>query len=182
MKKIVFMQLVLLFSSFTFAGDFNIESFSQELGTNVSSLKAVEQLSKVRLEKMCKEHGCAELEEVFDSCRNHGLFNTCVMTNFYTQAMVLELCDNDIACMKKHYRSEQKFISFYQEKAAEPGFGRLAVNVCSPLHKFHTTNEKLLEIEGELGIVEAFTIFYDFTAYFECISETYKKSVLKSLN
>ncbi len=182
MIRLVIILVVLFIPLDIHSMEVDLTDIASQIGADVNALKKVEKASQIRLDRMCLQHGCSELNPVINSCSINPLPNTCVILAFYKQAMILELCENDLYCMKAHRENELKFISFYEDKAADPGIGRTAVNICSPLHRFHSQNELIQEIEAELGIVQVFIEFFDFTSYFECISDTYKRLSISASN
>ncbi|RBM35757.1 MULTISPECIES: hypothetical protein [Vibrio] len=178
-KSVYLLALICLFSS-ALKANTTKESIAKQAGIEQSIIDSVELGFEVNVEQICNAHteACNILK---NHCNQNPYPNICMMKAVYHNAIREEFCVSDQSCVLRQSRSENKYVNFVEKHAQQPGYGRLAINVCAPLHEFASTNSNLREIGNALNTVGGIGIYYDYESLFECVGETYKKAAMSGL-
>ena len=156
------------------------ESVAHQVGIAKSILDSAESSFEKNVVQVCDAD--TETCDILKAhCNQHPYPNICMIKLVYHSAIRDELCASDSLCVAKQTKFEIKYINFVKRHAQEAGYGRLAVNVCAPLHEFESSNENLRNIGDTLNTVGGIGIYYDYESLFKCVGETYKEAVMKSL-
>ena len=156
------------------------ESLAHQVGIEKSVLDLVESRFEENVAQVCDAdiEACNILEA---HCNQYPYPNICMIKAVYHSAIRDEFCAYDTSCVAKQTKFEIKYVNFVDRYAQEAGYGRLAVNVCVPLYEFESSNENLRNIGDTLNTVGGIGIYYDYESLFNCVGDTYKEAVMKSL-
>ncbi|CAK3844108.1 hypothetical protein [Vibrio crassostreae] len=153
------------------------ETIADLAGVDVKALDDVNNDFASQVNDWCGIVGCDDITPV---CSGHPYEHICVMNALYGSFMFAEICNDSIKCMELQIQSKEKLHLFVNENALEPGHGRFALNVCSPIHRYVSIDANFRDISSKLNIARLGKS-YNYVDLMTCIKETYQKSVMSSL-
>jgi hypothetical protein len=180
MKSLISLLIVASLIPFPSEAVDSKESIAKQVGVEKSVIDSVESSFDISIKQVCNTD--TETCNILNNhCNTNPYPNICIMKAMYHSAIRGKLCVSEQSCVMKQSRSEAKYINFVKKHAQEPGYGRLAINVCAPLHEFESSNSNIRNIGEELNTLGGIGIYYDYESLFECVGETYKQAALKGL-
>lgn len=108
-------------------------------------------------------------------CNDNPYPNSCLVLGLYQVGMVMQICDSKPTCMERTLEYKRKVEKFTLKYTQHAGYGRMALNICSPLFVVVSNNEKGKALETLLNDVADLGLFYDYEPLYKCIVDTYKK-------
>lgn len=170
----------LLSTTSSYADDLELQrqSMAKQLGVDKAKIDSLENKFKLRLFFACSDGQCKEVQSF---CADLPYPNICVMKSFYIYKMMNEICEGSNDCIDRQEKDKIKYESFVIKHAMKAGIGRMAVNICSPLHEFDSAEQNVRDNGDELKGIHAVTQFYDYSSLFKCVSDTYKEIALRNI-
>ncbi|MCR9883900.1 hypothetical protein NB554_08565 [Vibrio alginolyticus] len=180
MTKSVYLLIVTCLISFSASAIDSIKSLAHQAGIEKGVIDSAESSFKVNVEQVCN----ADIETcniLRNHCNHHPYPNICMIKAVYNSMIRDEFCSSNQSCVMAQAKYEVKYVNFVKKHAQEAGYGRLAVNVCAPLHEFESAHSYLRNIGDTLNTIGGIGTYYDYESLFDCVGETYKQTALKGL-
>ncbi|KJY80581.1 hypothetical protein TW84_23550 [Vibrio neptunius] len=154
------------------------DNIAKESGVEREHIESIEESFEAKLKVYCHGSSC---QEIRSHCNQHPYVNICVMKSLYHSAMLNELCAGSESCFAEQTLNERKIVTFVSKQAMSPGYGRMALNICSPLNEFESVENNIKSIGDKLNQLAGIGTFYDYTGLYNCVSEAYKELAVKAL-
>ncbi|EGR0775293.1 hypothetical protein EW121_18995 [Vibrio cholerae] len=154
------------------------DNIAKESGVERELIDSIEENFEAKLKFYCIGNSCQEIES---HCKQYPYVNICTMKALYHSAMLNELCAGSESCFAEQTLNERKIVTFVSKQAMSPGYGRMALNICSPLNEFESEESNIKSIGDQLNQLAGIGTFYDYTGLYNCVSETYKGLAVKAL-